>query len=58
MKKIRQIFTVMLSFIKTGQSAQVTLPRKLINFQNIIVTEKGLMLPLHKTAVYYIDIEN
>ena len=59
MKEIKQIFTVMLSsFIKTDQSAQVTLPRELADFQNVIITEEELMLPLHKSAVHYIDIKN
>ena len=59
MKKTRQIFTVMLSFpMKAGQSTQITLLKKLINFQNVIITEKGPMSFLHKLAVYHINTEN
>ena len=59
MKKARQVFTIMLfSFIKTGQSAQVTLLRKLINFQNVVVTEKELMPSLHKLMMHYINTKN
>ena len=43
---------------KNSQSTQVILPRKLINFQNIIATEEKLMLFLHKRTVYYINTEN
>ena len=59
MKEVRQVFAVMLSSsIKTGQSTQVILLRELVNFQNVLAIKEGLMLPLHKSAVYYINIEN
>ena len=43
---------------KADQSAQVTLLRKLINFQNVVIIKKKLMSSLHESAVHYIDIEN
>ena len=43
---------------KAGQSAQITLLRKLINFQNVVTTEKGLMSFLHKAVMHYINTEN
>ena len=59
MKKIKQIFTVMLLFfMKTNQSAQITLLRKLTDFQNVIIIEEGLMLLLHESVMHYIKIEN
>ena len=44
--------------MKADQSAQVTLPEKLINFQNVVATQKGLMPPLYETAVHHIDMKN
>ena len=59
MKEARQVFTVMLSSpTKAGQSAQVMLPRELANFQDVVATEEGLMLPLHEAAVHHINMEN
>ena len=58
-KKIRQIFAVMLfSLTKADQFTQIILSGELINFQNVIATEKGLMPPLHEAAMYHIDTEN
>ena len=34
------------------------LPRKLMNFQNVIITEKKLILFLYKSAMHYINTEN
>ena len=34
------------------------LSRELVNFQDVVITEKELMLPLHKTAVHHIDMKN
>ena len=50
---------MMLSFLmKTGQSAQITLFKKLINFQNVVATEKELMSFLHEAVMHHIDMEN
>ena len=46
------------SFMKVGQSAQITLPRELINFQNVVAIEEELMLSLHKSVMHYIEMEN
>ena len=43
---------------KASQSTQITLPRELVNFQNIIVIKKGSILLLHKTAVHHINMKN
>ena len=59
MKRIKQVFAVMLLFpIKINQSVQITVLRELTDFQNVIITEKELMLPLHETAVHYINMKN
>ena len=59
MKEVKQVFTVILSFsIKADQSTQITLLRKLTDFQNVIVIKKKLMLLLYKSAVYYINMKN
>ena len=44
--------------MKTDQSAQVMLSGELTDFQNVVTTEEKLMLPLHKTAMHHIDMEN
>ena len=44
--------------MKAGQSAQIMLPGELTDFQDVIITEKELMLLLHETAVHYIDMKN
>ena len=49
---------MLFSFMKTDQSAQVILLRKLTDFQNVITIEKELMLSLYEVAVHHIDIEN
>ena len=59
MKKIRQVFTVMLSSsIKADQSTQITLLRELTNFQNVVATGEGLMPSLHKSVMHHIDTED
>ena len=59
MKKAKQVFTVMLSFLtKADQSTQIMLLRKLTDFQNVIITEKGLMLSLHESVMHYINVKN
>ena len=59
MKKIRQVFTVMLSSLtKADQFTQVMLLRELTNFQDVVVTEEGSMPSLHESAVHHIDTEN
>ena len=49
---------MLLFFTKTGQSAQVTLFRELINFQNIVIIRKESILFLHESAVHYINTKN
>ena len=59
MKKVRQIFTVMLtSLMKAGQFTQITLFRELTDFQNVIIIKKELILSLYKTTVHYINMKN
>ena len=59
MEEARQVFVVMLSSpTKADQSAQVTLPRELVNFQNIVATGEELMPFLHESAVHHIDTED
>ena len=59
MKEVRQVFTVMLSsFTKTDQFTQITLFRKLINFQNVVIIKEKLMSFLHKSAVHYINMKD
>ena len=59
MKEVKQIFVVMLFFsTKTDQSAQITLPRELTDFQNVIAIEEGLMPSLHESVMHHIDTEN
>ena len=49
----------MLSFpTKANQSAQIMLLRELTDFQNVVIIEEGLMLFLHESAVYHINIED
>ena len=45
-------------FTKAGQSAQIMLSGKLTDFQNVVITEKELMLFLHKTVMHHIDMKN
>ena len=44
--------------MKAGQSAQITLLRELTDFQNVVATEKELMLLLHEAVMHHINIEN
>ena len=46
------------SLMKTGQSAQITLPRELADFQNVVATEEGLMLLLYEAVMHHIDMKN
>ena len=59
MKEARQVFMMMLfSSMKAGQFTQVTLPRELTDFQDVVVTGEGLMLPLYKSVMHYIEMKN
>ena len=49
---------MLFSFMKADQSAQIMLPGELINFQNVIATEEGLMLFLYEAVMHHIDMED
>ena len=49
---------MLLSFMKADQSTQIMLPRKLTDFQNVIVTGKKLMLFLYESVMHYIEMKN
>ena len=58
MKKTKQVFMMMFFFIKIGQSAQVMLSGELTDFQDVVTTEKGLILLLHEAVMHYINMKN
>ena len=46
------------SLTKADQFTQVTLPRELTNFQNVVVIREGSMSSLYESVMHHIDMEN
>ena len=44
--------------MKIDQFTQIMLPEKLVDFQDVVVIKKELMLFLHKTVMHHINIKN